>query len=154
MAYMKYKELTKYFNFSSGVDIDSLPEHIYDYLYEDEMILDAYRTSRDYGIFTDRKMILFDSPFSFWILDSKKEINIIPYKSISTCSIIFRPGHAELFLMFDSGYPLRLKFKNMRKKEKARLRHLYYCISKIVSGEMFTEEDVIRLNEAIGEAGV
>ena len=152
MAYMRYKELTKYFNFSTGVDKTSLPEYVFDYIYEDEEILDCYKTIRDYGVFTNKKLILFDRPFSFLILDQKKEINIVPYKSISTCSIIFRPGHAELFLMFDSGYPLRLKFKNMRRKEKARLRKLYYCLSKIVSGEKYTNEDIVSLNVAIEDA--
>ena len=153
MAYMKYKELTKYFNFSKGISKVNLPEHVKDYIYDGEILLDCYKTSRDYGVFTDKKMVLFDHPFSLFILDKKKEINIIPYKSISTCSIVFRPGHAELFLMFDSGYPMRLKFKNMRSKEKARLRMLYNCISKVVTAQEITQADVNFLNQSIKEAG-
>ena len=149
MAYMRYKELTKYFNFSRGLSEDTLPKYVFDYIYEDEQILDSYKTSRDVGVFTDRKIILFDHPFSFMILDKKKEVTIIPYTSISTCSIIFRPGHAELFLMFHNAYPLRLKFKNMRSKEKECLRKLYYCISKVVTGDNFNEADVESLRKSI-----
>ena len=149
MAYMRYKELTKYFHFSRGVDEKTLPEYVSNYLYDNEIILDSYKTLRDFGVFTNQKLILFDCPFSFLILGKKKEITIVPYKSISTCSIIFRPGHAELCLMFDSGYPLRLKFRNMRSKEKARLRKLYYCISKIVANQEVAQEDIINLREAI-----
>ena len=149
MAYLKYKELTKYFYFSEGVSKASLPEYVFDYIYEDEQILDSYKTMRDYGVFTDKKMVLFDRPFSFVLFANKKEISIIPYKSISTCSIIFRPGHAELGLMLDSGYPVRLKFTNMTRNEKARLRKLYACISKIINNQNVNANDINGLNEAI-----
>ena len=65
MAYLKYKELTKYFNFFEELDMDKLPEYVTDYIFPHEKIIGAYRTSRDKGIFTDRKMLLFDvTPFS------------------------------------------------------------------------------------------
>ena len=47
MAYIKYKELTKYFNFNKIIEIDDLPEYVTDYIYSDEKILEAYKTSRD-----------------------------------------------------------------------------------------------------------
>jgi len=147
MAYMRYKELTKYFNFGEAVNSKTLPSYVIDYLYQGEQILDCYKTSRDYGVFTDQKIILFDCPFSFLNWDIKREITIIPYKSISTCSIVFRLRQAELCLMFDSGYPMRLKFKNMGRDEKVRLRKLYYCISKIVTKQDFNQDDINDLKQ-------
>ena len=38
MAYIKYKELTKYFNFSKELDIDNLPNYVTDYLKDNEKI--------------------------------------------------------------------------------------------------------------------
>ena len=64
MAYIKYKELTKYFNFNKIIEIDDLPEYVTDYIYSDEKILEAYKTSRDKAVFTNKRMILFDvTPF-------------------------------------------------------------------------------------------
>ena len=37
MAYIKYKELTKYFNFSKEIDKDNLPTYVTDYLKKDEI---------------------------------------------------------------------------------------------------------------------
>ena len=34
MAYIKYKELTKYFNFNKIIEIDDLPEYVTDYIYK------------------------------------------------------------------------------------------------------------------------
>ena len=46
MAYIKYKELTKYFNFSKELDVGNLPTYVTDYLKKDEVIIKAYKTSR------------------------------------------------------------------------------------------------------------
>ena len=100
MAYIKYKELTKYFDFKSEVDINHLPEYTTEYVRADEKIILGYKTSRDHAIFTDKTMILFDRD----IVGSYKKIHIIPYQSISTSAICFKPGKAEILLSLDSGY--------------------------------------------------
>lgn len=121
MAYIKYKELTKYFDFYSEVDINKLPKYVYDYLDDNEKILRGYRTRRDKGIFTDKKMVLFDlKPIGF-----KKKIHIIPYKSMSSSAILFKRNGAEIQITMDSGYQLRLVFLQMNAEEKTNLRYLY-----------------------------
>lgn len=140
MAYIKYKEITKYFYFSNGIETEKLPVYTKEYIYKGEVILDCYKTKRDYGIFTDKKILLFDRIFD------RKEITIIPYNEITAVSIIFKKGKAELLLYLSSGYPLRLKFVNMKSKEKTRLRNLYYCISKIINNQGFSNEDIDKLN--------
>ena len=128
MAYIKYKELTKYFNFNKEIDKKDLPTYVTDYVYKDEKIYKAYKTRRDKGIFTDCRMILFDvNPIT-----NSKKIHIIPYKSISSGAILFKKISASIFLSFDSGYQLKLNFVRLNAKEKTELRKLYSEIMKDV----------------------
>lgn len=128
MAYLKYKELTKYFNFFEELDMNKLPEYVTDYIFPHEKIIGAYRTSRDKGIFTDRKMLLFDvTPFS-----RTKQIHTIPYNSISTIAILFKGPTARILVYVDSGYPLTLKFVGLTATEKTKLRIMYNEICKKV----------------------
>lgn len=126
MAYIKYKELTKYFNFNKKIDTSSLPQYVLDYLYNGENIIASYKTSRDKAIFTDRRMILFDvTP-----IIKRKKIHIIPYKSISTSAIVFNRKSSAILASFDSGYQIRLDFTLMSADDKTSLRLLYYEIMK------------------------
>lgn len=127
MAYIKYKELTKYFNFNKEIEINKLPAYVTDYLKDNEKIYKAYKTARDKGIFTDERMILFDvNP----ILNSKK-IHIIPYSSISSGAILFKLTSGAILLSFDSGYQLKLNFVHLNPKEKTELRKLFtYMLEK------------------------
>lgn len=124
MAYIKYKELTKYFNFNKELDVSSLPSYVTDYLRDGENIYKAYRTSRDKGIFTDNRMILFDvNPLS-----SGKKIHIIPYSSISSGAILFKFNSGSILFAFDSGYQLKLNFIHLTAHDKTELRKLFSYI--------------------------
>ena len=126
MAYLKYKELTKYFYFSKKLEIESLPKYVTDYVFEQETILAAYKTKRDKGIFTSKKIVLFDvTPIS-----NTKQVHIIPYNSISTIAVLFRDYSGQLLIYTDSGYPVNLKFIKMNSEDKTELRKLYSEISK------------------------
>lgn len=129
MAYIKYKEITKYFYFSKALTKESLPKYVFDYLFDDETVLASYKTLRDHGIFTDRKIVLFDSKVA---LDNSKEIFTIPYETISTVSVAFRSNSADMSLFLLSGYPLRIKFVKMSDSDKLRLRILYNVIQQII----------------------
>jgi hypothetical protein len=126
MAYIKYKELTKYFNFNKRLEIEGLPKYVLDYVDSDEKIIAAYTTSRDKSIFTDKRMILFDvTPFT-----KKKKIHILPYKSIDTAAIEYNIGTAAILISFTSGYQLRLNFVRMNANDKSELRVLFSRIMK------------------------
>lgn len=142
MAYIKYKEITKYFNFSKVLPLSDLPSYVGDYVFEDEEILVGYKTSRDHGVFTTKKIVLFDN---FSLFGLHRQIYTVPYKSISSCSVIFESKKAELSLFLDSGYPVRLKFINMKGIDKLRLRILYSCISRAVNNQKMNHEDVRKL---------
>lgn len=128
MAYIKYKELTKYFNFNKEIDKKDLPYYVTDYLNESETIYKVYKTSRDKAVFTETRMILFDvNPVT-----RDKKIHIIPYKSISSGAILFKKNSGAIFLSFDSGYQIKLNFVKMDDKAKTELRKLYCYIMQNV----------------------
>ena len=144
MAYIKYKEITKYFYFSNVLDKKKLPKYVKDYVFDDEKILVAYKTRTDHGIFTTKKIVLFDN---YSLLGTKKQIYAIPYSAISTCSVIFHPNGAELSIFLDCGYPVRIKFVKMKDEDKLRLRILYSTILKIISNQEISEKELTKLIE-------
>ena len=121
MAYAKFKELTKYFDFKAEVPTSRLPEYTTEYVRKDEEILLGYKTHRDHAIFTNKTVILFDSD----IVGTYKKIHMIPYRSISTSAICFKPGKAEILLSLDSGYQMRINFVNMNHEKKEHLKVVY-----------------------------
>lgn len=128
MAYIKYKELTKYFNFNKEISNDSLPSYVTDYVSEKETIYKSYKTKRDKAVFTNKRMILFDV-HPLW---NSKKIHMIPYKSISTGAILFETNSASILLSFDSGYQIRLNFVKLDSKAKTELRKLYSTIMNTI----------------------
>ena len=132
MAYIKFKELTRYFSFSNEIDIDTLPIYVTDYVNENEKILIAYKTTRDKAIFTNKKVVIFDCNL-FKI--TSKITHIIPYKSISTGAIEFKKSRAKILLTLDSGYQIRWDFVNMGAKEKTNLRKVYSQMMTYVMGD-------------------
>ena len=97
MAYIKFKELSKYFDFKEEIlNIAELPEYAKEYVDEEEKILLAYKNSKDYMVFTNKKMVLFDRDT---MAVYYKKIHVIPYMSISTSAINFKPGKVEILLM-------------------------------------------------------
>lgn len=127
MAYIKYKELTKYFNFNKEISSNQLPSYVTDYLKKEEKIYKAFKTARDKGVFTNERMVLFDvNPLS-----NSKKIHIIPYSSISSGAILFKRRVGSIFLSFDSGYQLKLNFVHLNPSEKTELRKLFtYMLEK------------------------
>ena len=139
MAYLKYKEITKYFNFSRMCLPVELPSYVTDYIYDDEEILCGYKTLRDYGVFTTNKIVLFDNTST---LGMSKQVYTIPYSTISTISVIFHKSRAELSLFLNSGYPVRLKFINMNNLDKKRVRLIYSIISKAINNQKIDKEEI------------
>ncbi len=121
MAYIKQKELTKYFNFEVEIPLDTLPKYVTDYISNNESAYAAYKNSRDYAVFTNKKLILFDkTPFT-----TEKKVHIIPYSSISTSAISFGTFKANILMSLDSGYPLKISFIKMNDSKKTNLKNTY-----------------------------
>ncbi len=129
MAYMKFKELTKYFDFKTEVlDPSILPEYTKEYIEDEENIILSYKNSRDYIVFTDQKMILYDSdPTTLYY----KKVHFVPYKSISTSAINFKPGKVELLFSLDSGYQIHINFIGMNHDKKENLKRIFKYMMKV-----------------------
>ena len=122
MAYIKFKELSKYFDFKEEIATDKLPDYAMEYVSSKETILASYKNSKDYAVFTDKKMILFDRDT---LAVYYKKIHIFPYTSISSSAINFKPGKVELLFSFDSGYQLHINFIEMNHNKKEKLKSIY-----------------------------
>ena len=122
MAYIKFKELSKYFDFKEEIATDKLPDYAKEYVSSKETILGSYKNSKDYPVFTDKKMILFDRDT---LAVYYKKIHIFPYTSISSSAINFKPGKVELLFSFDSGYQLHINFIEMNHNKKEKLKSIY-----------------------------
>lgn len=122
MAYIKFKELTKYFDLKTEVSIDNLPDYAKEYVSSNERIIMAYKNSKDFAVFTNKKIILFDRDT---LAVYYKKIHIIPYVSISTSAINFKPGKVELLLSLDSGYQIHLNFIDMNHNKKENIKVVY-----------------------------
>lgn len=122
MAYIKFKELSKYFDFKKEVKKEELPEYVLEYTNDDERVMMGYKNSRDYALFTDKRMILFDRDV---LGVHYKKIHMFPYQSISSSAICFKPGKVELLFSFDSGYQLHLNFVEMNHDKKETIKKIY-----------------------------
>lgn len=127
MAYIKFKELSKYFDFKKEIIEENLPEYTKEYVESNEKILLAYKNSKDYAVFTDKRMILFDRDT---LAVYYKKIHIIPYSSISTSAINFKPGKVELLISFDSGYQIHINFIDMDHYKKENIKKIYKAMMK------------------------
>ncbi len=142
MAYIRYKEVTKHFNFTKALDLSEIPSYAKDYVYDDETLLAVYKVGKDHGLITDKKMVLFDNSLSF---GGRKEVTTIPYHAVSAHSIIFRSTAAEIYLLLETGNPLLLKFVSMRDADKVRLRLLYNAMSARICNQEIPKSIVKRL---------
>ncbi len=127
MAYIKFKELTKYFDFKEEISEENLPDYTKEYVESNEKIIMGYKNSKDYVVFTDKKMILFDRDT---LAVYYKKIHIIPYISISTSAINFKPGKVELLFSLDSGYQLHVNFIDMNHDKKENIKKVYKIMMK------------------------
>ena len=94
---------------------------------EEEKILLAYKNSKDYMVFTNKKMVLFDRDTMAMYY---KKIHIIPYNSISTSAINFKPGKVEILLSLDSGYQMHLNFIDMNHDKKEHIKQVFKIMMK------------------------
>ncbi len=122
MAYIKFKELTKYFDFKVEVGFDNLTDYAKEYISDKEKFILAYKNSKDFVVFTDKRIILFDrDPMAALY----KKIHIIPYYSISSSAINYKPGKVELLLSLDSGYQMHINFIDMNHDKKENIKAVY-----------------------------
>lgn len=138
MKYPKSKIIAKPFQFHGVVDKKELPVYVSQYI-KKEKVLAIYQTERDYGVFTDKKIVLFDNT------SKSKQVYSITYKAILSLSIVFQEESAQMDLLLDSGYQISLNFIKMSGVDKRRLRILYVCVDKLINGQEPISEDMKHL---------
>ena len=126
MAYIKFKELAKYFDFKIEVKKEELEDYTKEYISEKENFLLAYKNNKDYAVFTDKRMILFDRDT---LAVYYKKVHIIPYSSISSSAINFKPGKVVFLFSLDSWYQLHINFINMDHNKKENIKSIYKIMS-------------------------
>lgn len=135
MKYPKSKIIAKPFQFYGVVDKKELPAYVSQYI-KKEKVLAIYQTERDYGVFTDKKIVLFDNT------SKSKQVYSITYKAILSLSIVFQEESAQMDLLLDSGYQISLNFIKMSGVDKRRLRILYVCVDKLINDQEPISEDM------------
>ncbi len=135
MKYPKSKIIAKQFCFYRAIEKKEVPAYVSQYI-KKEKILAIYQTERDYGVFTDKKIVLFDNT------TKSKQVYSIMYKAILSLSIVFQEESAEMDLLLDSGYQISLHFTKMNGIDKRRLRILYVCVDKLINGQEPIQEDM------------
>ena len=130
MAYIKYKELTKYYNFSKELDLKDIPRDIYSYTQNGEEVLIAYSTFNDMFLLTNYKLIVVDTS---GLINKRQKIHFFPFNRISSSAIEFSKGKAAIHLSMDSGYQVRLNFVKLTKEEQERIKKVYMNMIKTIS---------------------
>lgn len=121
MAYMKYKELTRTFNFRKKLPSEHVPEFISHYIEPNEMIIGIYGTRADTCVFTSKKLIIFD----IGIIGRTKKIHMFYRDKISSSAIEYKADSISLYLSFDSGYQSRIRFVGFDADDKTEFRKIY-----------------------------
>lgn len=134
-------DISRNVSFSKVLNKKELPGYIKHYVLEDENVLVAYKTSRDHAIFTDDKVVIFDTLKKI----NRKEIYTLPYNNVIAISITFDIIDAEMNLYLEYGYPIKLKFIDLEAEDKVRLRLLYTFLSRRISNEKIPKELYMRL---------
>lgn len=134
-------DITRDVSFSKVLNKKELPGYIKHYVLEDENVLVAYKTSRDHAIFTDNKVVIFDTLKKI----GRKEIYTLPYNNIISISITFDIIDAEINLYLECGQAIKLKFIDLEAEDKVRLRLLYTFLSRHISNEKIPKELYMRL---------
>ena len=129
MAYIKYKELTRYFNFNQQVLEKDIPSYVKQYVLDEEEIYLVYKVRSDLCVFTNKKLILFDIRGMF---QRNKKIHFLPYSQISSSAIQYKPTSVSVYLSMSSGYQLRLNFVNQTADSKTSLRVAYVKMMALI----------------------
>ena len=91
--------------------------------------------------------MLLDNRLTF---GEKTIITTIPYKNISSISVIYKRKSCEFICYMFNGYPLRLKFTDMEPVDKKRLRLIYCAIIKTLGDKPITKsESSVLMNDNI-----
>ena len=111
--------------------------------------MESFKKSNDYqkAIYSENADEFCKNCSCLFIFEDKTRCYAYEQQLCNDKGIIFHPRSAELSYFLDSGYPVRLKFVNMKDIDKKRLSILYSTILKIITKVHIPEEDIEELYE-------
>lgn len=108
MAFIKFKPIASHFNFFESVSKENLDKESLSYIdLDDEEILLAFKSKRDVGIFTDKRIILIDRK---GIRGFRKSIYAIKYDSISSYALNIHNFDSTIEIITESSHRLVINF--------------------------------------------
>lgn len=107
MAFIKFKPLGSKENFYQTLTREEMEPNLKNILEDNEKIIIGFKTFRDMGVFTDKRIILLNKKGFRGFCQS---ILSIKYDSISSYCLNIHTVDSSIELIFDSGYQLILNF--------------------------------------------
>jgi hypothetical protein len=101
MAFIKFKPLASSFYFYSTVSNDELDDSINKYLGDGEKIVFAFRSQRDVGLFTNKRVVLIDRK---GLRGFCRSVFAIDYKAISSYILNIRNLDSSIEIITNSSH--------------------------------------------------
>jgi len=108
MAFIRFKPISSYFNFNACIHRESLDSEGMKYIdIDNEKVIMAFRSKRDLGIFTDKRVVLIDRK---GFRGFRKSIYAIKYDSISSYTLNIHNLESTLEIITNSGHQMTINF--------------------------------------------
>ena len=107
MSFIKFKPIASHFNFFVTLSRDGIDRESLSYIDKEEDILLAFRSKRDIGIFTNKRIILIDRK---GLRGFRKSIYAIKYESISSYALNIHNLDSTIEIITDSSHRLLINF--------------------------------------------
>jgi len=107
MSFIKFKPIASHFNFFVTLSRDGIDRESCSYIDKEEDILLAFRSKRDIGIFTNKRIILIDRK---GLRGFRKSIYAIKYESISSYALNIHNLDSTIEIITDSSHRLLINF--------------------------------------------
>lgn len=107
MAFIKFKPIASHFRFYMSITGNQLDSTTLKFINDDEHIILAFKSQRDLGIFTDKRIILIDKK---GIRGFRKSIYAIKYETISAYTLNIRNIDSTIEIITDSSHRLVMNF--------------------------------------------
>jgi hypothetical protein len=107
MAFIKFKPIASHFNFYVSIPKNEIDKETLSYVDEDEKILLAFRSKRDIGVFTDKRIILIDKK---GFRGFRKSIFAIKYHTISSYALNIHNLDSTIEIITESSHRMLINF--------------------------------------------
>lgn len=107
MSFIKFEPIASNFYFYDIIPNDQLEGEILNYIDEDEKVIYSLKSKRDFGVFTDKRIILVDKK---GFRGFRKSVYTLMYESISSYVLTVKNLDATIELITDSSHKIFINF--------------------------------------------